>query len=200
MDGGKAQKKPINHRNDSDITSYFISNIPTVITKEEFRRIFKSFGTLSDIYFGGRKRKHGKNCGFVRFEGVTDKMTLESKLNEIDYKFECVVSARIVGLPIKLWSESNFSAIVEKFGKIIILFDHIAERLDLSVVKIGILIEEKKKINEVIRVEVGAEIFDVGVVGYEDELWFPFKFEDGDQPYQSEPDDNSDGGNGSSGI
>ncbi|CAH1450968.1 unnamed protein product [Lactuca virosa] len=346
------RKKPGIHRNDSDITSYFVSNIPNGTTKEEFRRIFKTFGTLSDVYFGGRKGKNGKNFGFIRFENVTDKKLLESKLNGIicrnykleiniarherteklqppsgvrrwsrthvpipvkvrggftgeksyaealsggdkvkillknlppnlapvrlvinenmvrwlkgstligevksldhlghlpallsihcdmdmkvkyaggmkailefgssskakdflsneknwkdifnsiklggenDYKFDRVANVRIVGLPIRLWSEPNFSAIVEKFGKIIIPFDHIGDRMDLSVVKIGILTEEKKKINEVIKTEVGEETFDIGVVEYEDEPWFPFKFDDVDQPYQSEPEDNSDG-------
>lgn len=50
-------------------------------TKEEFRRIFNPFGTLSDIYFGGRKGKNGKNFGFIRFTGGTDTKTLEARLN-----------------------------------------------------------------------------------------------------------------------
>ncbi|CAH1453701.1 unnamed protein product [Lactuca virosa] len=42
------RKKPVNRQNDSDITGYFVSNIPNGATKEEFRRIFKTFGTLND--------------------------------------------------------------------------------------------------------------------------------------------------------
>ncbi|CAH1420761.1 unnamed protein product [Lactuca virosa] len=103
-----------------------------------------------------------------------------------EYNFERVACIRIVGLPIRLWCEENFSAIVHKFGKIIVPFDHIEDRLDLSVVKVGILTGMKKKINEVIRIEAEGKIFDFGVVEYEDEPWFPFKFENEDQPYESE--------------
>lgn len=112
---------------------------------------------------------------------------------ENDYKFDRIANIRLVGLPISLWSEPNFSTIGEKFGKIIVPLDHTGDRMDLSVVKIGILTEEKKKINDVIKVVVGEEMFDIGVVEYKDEPWFPFKFDDVDQSYQSEPEDNFDG-------
>ncbi|CAI9266455.1 unnamed protein product [Lactuca saligna] len=95
-------------------------------------------------------------------------------------------SIRIVRLPIRLWCEDNFSAIVRKFGKIIVPFNHIEDRLDLSVVKLGILTGMKKKINEVVRVEVEGKTCDIGVVEYEDEPWFPFKFENEEQPYESQ--------------
>lgn len=111
--------------------------------------------------------------------------------DDVDQKFDRIACVRIVGLPISLWSVSNFSTIARKIGKIIVPFDHFAERNDLSVVKIGILTEEKKKINDVIKVEAAGMTFEVGVVEYEDELWFPFKFESEEQPYESDSDDKS---------
>ncbi|CAH1447309.1 unnamed protein product [Lactuca virosa] len=338
----RQRKAPANHRFGLEETSFFVSNIPTGATKDEFRKIFNSFGKLTDIYFGGRKGKNGKNFGFIRYSGVDDKRTLEAKLNgtvcrsnkleiniakhertlpktnnrkfqssipfkvnvgggfvgnrsyaevagagaepeipqnqspvnppirlqvddrmmrlttgncligevktldhlghlpalmsiysdagvkvkyaggmkaiiafdsatlatnflkiednwksifnylkagvDVDYNFERVASIRIVGLPIRLWCEENFSAIVQKFGKIIIPFDHIEDRLDLSVVKVGILTCTKKKINEEIRVEAEGKIFDVGLVEYEDEPWFPFRFDNDEQSFEPETD------------
>nr|KAJ0217709.1 hypothetical protein LSAT_V11C300129490 [Lactuca sativa] len=334
----RRKKTPANRRSRSDETSFFVSNIPTGATKDEFRRIFNVFGKLTDIYFGGRKGKNGKNFGFIRYNGVEDKRTLEAKLNgtvctsckleiniarherappetnnrkihpptpakikvdggfvgnrsyaevaggrigteiplnqapiqlhvddrvmrlasgncligevktldhlghlpalmsifsdvgvkvkyaggmkaiiafdseslatsflniednwkgifnyfkpvgDVDYDFERVASIRIVGLPIRLWCEENFSAIVRRFGKIIIPFDHIEDRLDLSVVKVGILTGAKKKINEEIRVEAEGKIFFLGLVEYEDEPWFPFRFDNEVQPCEPETD------------
>ncbi|CAI9273456.1 unnamed protein product [Lactuca saligna] len=77
----RRKKTPANHRFRSDETSFFVSNIPTGATKDEFRRIFNAFGKLTDIYFGGRKGKNGKNFGFIRYSGVEDKRMLEAKLN-----------------------------------------------------------------------------------------------------------------------
>ncbi|CAH1453333.1 unnamed protein product [Lactuca virosa] len=103
-------------------------------------------------------------------------------------KFERVTSVRIVGLPIQLWNDANFRAILARFGKLVVSFDNIKERLDLSVVKIGILTGEKKKHNEIVQVEIEGRPFEVGVVEYEDEPWFPFVFANEKDPYESESD------------
>ncbi|CAI9298523.1 unnamed protein product [Lactuca saligna] len=57
--------------------------------------------------------------------------------------------------------------------------------------KIDIFTEEKKK-NDVIKVEVVGKTFEVGVVEYEDEPWFPFKFDNDEQTYESNFDNKSD--------
>ncbi|KAI3790506.1 hypothetical protein L2E82_03597 [Cichorium intybus] len=47
---------------------------------------------------------------------------------------------------------------------------------------------EKKKLNEIVQVEIEDRSFEVGVVEYEDEPWFPFVFENEKEPYESESD------------
>lgn len=106
-------------------------------------------------------------------------------------KFERVASVRIVGLPLKLCNESNFKVILAKFGKIAVPFDKIQDRMDLSVVKIGILTGEKTKLNKIVNVEVDGKAFTVGVVEYEDNPWFPFKFDVEGEPYESPSEVNS---------
>ncbi|CAH1425847.1 unnamed protein product [Lactuca virosa] len=77
----RRRKAPVSREAKNDETSYFVSNIPNGATKEEFRKTFSRFGTITDIYFGGRKGKNGKNYGFIRFTGVHDIKDLETKLN-----------------------------------------------------------------------------------------------------------------------
>ncbi|CAH1420760.1 unnamed protein product [Lactuca virosa] len=58
MDGWtevRRRKTPAKFQTGLDETSFFVSNIPTGATKEEFRKIFNLFGGLTDIYFGGKK-------------------------------------------------------------------------------------------------------------------------------------------------
>ncbi|CAH1442146.1 unnamed protein product [Lactuca virosa] len=62
--------------------------------------------------------------------------------------FERIAWIIIVGLPIIMWSDSNFNKIVSNFGRIIVLFDGIKNRVDLSFVKVSILTSLKKKLNE----------------------------------------------------
>nr|KAJ0208013.1 hypothetical protein LSAT_V11C500256110 [Lactuca sativa] len=47
------------------------------------------------------------------------------------------------------------------------------------------------KLNEIVNVEVDGKSFTVGVVEYEDDPWFPFKFDDEREPYESQSDVNS---------
>lgn len=101
-------------------------------------------------------------------------------------KSESITWIRIVGLPIRLWNNSNFSAIGGKFGKIVVPIDHITSRVDLSVVKLAILTDKLTKINDEIQVEVDGRSFHVGIVEYEDEPWFPFKFDNEEHPYEDQ--------------
>ncbi|CAI9269129.1 unnamed protein product [Lactuca saligna] len=102
---------------------------------------------------------------------------------EVNNKFERVTWIRLVGLPLRLWSNTNFSSIVGKFGKIVVPLDHITNRVDLSVAKIAITTEKLTKFNEEILVEADGQYYQVGIIEYEDEPWFPFKFDEEEQPY-----------------
>ncbi|CAI9271455.1 unnamed protein product [Lactuca saligna] len=101
-------------------------------------------------------------------------------------KSECITWIRIVGLRIQLWNNSNFSAIGEKFGKIVVPIDHITNRIELSVVKLAILTNKLTKINEEIQVEADGRSFHVGIIEYEDEPWFSFKFDNEEHPYEDQ--------------
>ncbi|CAI9268261.1 unnamed protein product [Lactuca saligna] len=101
-------------------------------------------------------------------------------------KSKRIIWIRIVGLPIRLWNNSNFSAIVGKFGKIVVPIDHITSRVDLFVVKLAILTDKLTKFNEEIQVEADGRSFHVGIVEYEDEPWFPFKFDNEEHPYEDQ--------------
>lgn len=49
--------------------------------------------------------------------------------------------------------------------------------MDYSCIKIGIIMEFNLKINEEIKVSKIGKSFDVDVVEFEDQYWFPFKFD-----------------------
>ncbi|KAL4582826.1 hypothetical protein LXL04_007387 [Taraxacum kok-saghyz] len=83
---------------------------------------------------------------------------------------------RIVGLPMNLWGERNFDAITKAFGRTIAPFDKFKTRVDLSHVKIGILIDRRTRINEKILVSINGEVLTIGVTEF-DEDWYPFKFD-----------------------
>ncbi|CAH1451513.1 unnamed protein product [Lactuca virosa] len=296
------RKKPANRRNGDDITTYFVSNIPNGATKDEFRRIFKPFGTISDIYFAVRKGKNGKNFGFIRFAGVKDKKLMEANMNGMlckNNKLEINIArherpgqmppirdmrkggnlhdpipinvrggftssrsyAEVVGagtkgnippqemspkhahirlvtdermvrwinghmlirevksldhlghlsvllsthsdMGMKVKYAGGMKAILE-FGSSVMakdflkndsnwknIFNYIrmGEETDYRFERVA---NEKKKINEEIRVEAGGKTFDVGVVEYEDKPWFPFRFNNIEQPYEYYSDANAD--------
>ncbi|KAL4580478.1 hypothetical protein LXL04_016672 [Taraxacum kok-saghyz] len=87
-----------------------------------------------------------------------------------------VAWVRIVGLPIRLWGQKNFTAITKQFGETIAPFDGLANRVDLSCAKIGILTEHRARINTEFHVACENEIMRVGVIEF-DEDWFPFRFD-----------------------
>ena len=63
-------------------------------------------------------------------------------------EFRRVSWIKLVRLKFKLWGENNFEQITWKFGEMIVLFDEIYHRIDLSCAKIGILTDRCTKINE----------------------------------------------------
>ncbi|CAI9268894.1 unnamed protein product [Lactuca saligna] len=101
-------------------------------------------------------------------------------------KFERIIWIRIVGLPLRLWNNSNFSTIVRKIGKIVVPIDHITNRVYLFVVKLAILTDKLTKLNKEIQVEADSRSFHVGIVEYEDKPWFPFKFDNEEHPYEDQ--------------
>lgn len=77
---------------------------------------------------------------------------------------------KILGLPLKLWDKSNFSAM----GRVINPFDGIRDRRDYLMSKVGVLMSKMMWINEEITIIAGGETITVGVVEYTDDL-SPFK-------------------------
>ncbi|KAI3518329.1 hypothetical protein L1887_06934 [Cichorium endivia] len=80
---------------------------------------------------------------------------------------------KILGLPLKLWDETNFSKIAERFGKVINPFNEISSRSDFSMGKVGVLTSKRTWINEDIKVLAGGTEYTVGIVEYTDD-WSPF--------------------------
>ncbi|KAI3517604.1 hypothetical protein L1887_16819 [Cichorium endivia] len=93
--------------------------------------------------------------------------------SEVNLRFERVAWLKIIGLPIPLWEEENFTKIVSGFGKVINPFDDIINRSDLSMGKVGIITSRRRWINEEVSVVADNKIFNVGVVEYTDD-WSPF--------------------------
>ncbi|KAL4572015.1 hypothetical protein LXL04_018783 [Taraxacum kok-saghyz] len=70
-------------RNDANITSFYISNIPGDATKSEIWRPCSRLGKLVDVYIAGRRDASGAFFAFVRFEKVENPEKLEEELNGI---------------------------------------------------------------------------------------------------------------------
>ncbi|KAI3496778.1 hypothetical protein L1887_39153 [Cichorium endivia] len=108
-------------------------------------------------------------------------------------QYERVAWLKIVGLPIPLWDEKNFSIIAAKFGMVINPFDFILNRDDWSMGKVGILTSRKKWINEEITVMANNENFQIGVVEYTDGSPFkPCPFDKMDSSEDGAEDDDQD--------
>lgn len=97
-------------------------------------------------------------------------------VEKIDPEFDRVAWIRIVGLPIHLWGDRNFSKITEGYGVTIAPFDELHNRVDLSCVKIGILTKRRTRINDEIFVSCEGKFIKLGIIEF-DEDWFPFKFD-----------------------
>ncbi|KAI3523154.1 hypothetical protein L1887_01211 [Cichorium endivia] len=91
------------------------------------------------------------------------------KLGEYDLQFERVAWLKIIGLPIPLWDEENFSKIVSSFGRVINPFDDIKHRSDPFMGKAIIITTRRRWINEEVQVSAHGKTFSVGVVEYTDD-------------------------------
>ncbi|KAI3509630.1 hypothetical protein L1887_25054 [Cichorium endivia] len=80
---------------------------------------------------------------------------------------------KIVGLPLRLWDEANFTTICSRFGKVSCPFDCVSTRRDLSMGKVGILTSARRWINEKVQIMAGGQFHKVGVVEYTND-WCPF--------------------------
>ncbi|CAH1452202.1 unnamed protein product [Lactuca virosa] len=120
---------------------------------------------------------------WVKLDAVADSM-----------KYDRVAWIRIVGLPLRYWGEKNFLAITAPFGETIAPYDDLPNRVDMSCVKIGILTEIRKSINDEIMISIDGELTKIGIIEF-DEDYFPFRFNSVTNPYESEDenDETEDG-------
>ncbi|KAI3499764.1 hypothetical protein L1887_35573 [Cichorium endivia] len=108
-------------------------------------------------------------------------------------QYERVAWLKIVGVPIPLWDEENFSCIAGKFGKVVNPFDYINNRSDWSMDKVGVLTSRRSWINEELNVLADGEVFRIGIVEYTDD-WSPFKPLSFDKMVESDDDDDDSEG------
>ncbi|KAI3518074.1 hypothetical protein L1887_06449 [Cichorium endivia] len=94
--------------------------------------------------------------------------------DEEDNRFERMAWLKIIGLPLRLWDEDNFSKIAGNFGRVVNPFDGICNRRDLSMGKVGVVTSRRTWINEELQVDAGGKLFKVGVIEYTDD-WSPFR-------------------------
>ncbi|KAL4576222.1 hypothetical protein LXL04_012313 [Taraxacum kok-saghyz] len=106
-------------------------------------------------------------------------------------KYERTAWIKILGLPLHLWDEQNFTAIASRFGRIVSPFDNISHRRDYSMGKVGVLTSEQKWINEEITVKAGGIEYKVGIVEYTDD-WSPFKPLPFDKVEESDEEDQNE--------
>ncbi|KAL4581773.1 hypothetical protein LXL04_006301 [Taraxacum kok-saghyz] len=78
-----APKNFTGDRNDPNITSFYISNLPGDATKSEIWRPCSRLGRLVDVYIAGRRDANGVFFAFVRFERVANHDKLEEELNNL---------------------------------------------------------------------------------------------------------------------
>ncbi|XP_042753995.1 uncharacterized protein LOC122195844 [Lactuca sativa] len=91
-----------------------------------------------------------------------------------EVQYERLAWLRITGVPLRFWDTDNFSLIAGRYGQVIIPFDSIFDRRDLSMGNVGIITSLKNWINEEVKIYVEGETYKVGVVEYT-EGWSPFK-------------------------
>ncbi|CAH1429139.1 unnamed protein product [Lactuca virosa] len=114
---------------------------------------------------------------------------------ESTLKYERVAWIRITGLPLQYWGETNFSAIAAPYGVIIASYDDLPNRVDMSHVKIGILIGIRRRINEEITISLMGTLTRIGIIEF-DEDWFPFNFDPVSNPYEEELVDDTESEDG----
>lgn len=115
-----------------------------------------------------------------------------------DVQYERLAWLKITGVPLRYWNTNNFSKIASKFGKVIIPFESLYDRKDLTMGKVGVITSSKNWINEVVRINVDGTVDGVGVVENTED-WSPFKscqfekMEDGSESEGCDNDNEDDG-------
>lgn len=59
------QKKKCTGARTVNETTYFVSNVPTDVNREEIRKEFLRYGNVLDMYFPSRKGKNGQFYLFI---------------------------------------------------------------------------------------------------------------------------------------
>ncbi|KAI3777981.1 hypothetical protein L2E82_06906 [Cichorium intybus] len=89
-------------------------------------------------------------------------------------RFERVAWIKITGLPIQSWDESNFDAIAQSFGKVLVNSNPFWNSMDVSTGKMGILTARRSRINEEVNIDYDGEVIKIGVFETDD-CWTPFR-------------------------
>ncbi|KAL4587743.1 hypothetical protein LXL04_000617 [Taraxacum kok-saghyz] len=94
--------------------------------------------------------------------------------NKALVRFERVAWVKVVGLPIQAWDDSNFAAVVENMGKVLVPPSSFWNSENISAGKLCILTACRRKINEELVADLDGEIHKVGIMEVDDD-WYPFK-------------------------
>lgn len=97
--------------------------------------------------------------------------------NKVKLSGERVAWVKIKGLPLELWDERNFSDIAKRFGRLIEPIEISMGSQNISEMKLSILTNETKKINENVLVSVGLNYMTYVGVFEVDDNWDPFKLD-----------------------
>ncbi|KAI3810316.1 hypothetical protein L1987_19928 [Smallanthus sonchifolius] len=65
------------------VTSFFVSNLPKGTKAMDLKACFEDYGRVVDSYVAAKKDKAGNSFGFIRFEGVKDKLGMEIQLKDV---------------------------------------------------------------------------------------------------------------------
>ncbi|CAH1445351.1 unnamed protein product [Lactuca virosa] len=130
-------------------------------------------------YLGGLNEALGFSNSIETREFLEDKERWKDwfkwiiRANQQVLPYERTAWIKILGLPLHLWDEKNFSLIAGRFGRVIAPFNKLSTRRDYSVGKVGVLTSQLKWINEVVSISVDGKLINVGIVEYTDD-WSPF--------------------------
>ncbi|KAL4592410.1 hypothetical protein LXL04_005404 [Taraxacum kok-saghyz] len=66
-----------------DLTSFYVTNIPNGIRKEDVWNPCAKIGDLADVYLAGRRDSSGSYFAFIKYRRVQDVEVMEQALNKI---------------------------------------------------------------------------------------------------------------------
>ncbi|KAM0014396.1 putative RNA recognition motif domain, nucleotide-binding alpha-beta plait domain superfamily [Helianthus debilis subsp. tardiflorus] len=67
----------------SEITNFFVSNIPQGCRPWDFANSFREYGEIAGAFFANKKDKEGRIFGFVSFRGVRDVEDLKHSISNV---------------------------------------------------------------------------------------------------------------------